>query len=58
VRENSAVAAIEQATRRYAKRQITWFRRETAVQWFAEFGNSPGTASAVLDYLGAQLLSR
>jgi tRNA A37 N6-isopentenylltransferase MiaA len=23
------VAAIQQATRRYAKRQLTWFRRQT-----------------------------
>jgi tRNA dimethylallyltransferase len=26
------IAAIQQATRRYAKRQLTWFRRETAFQ--------------------------
>lgn len=26
------IAAIQQATRRYAKRQITWFRRETCFQ--------------------------
>jgi tRNA dimethylallyltransferase len=52
-----AVAAIEQATRRYAKRQITWFRREADVQWFAGFGEAPETASAVLDYLATQLAS-
>jgi tRNA dimethylallyltransferase len=27
------VAAIQQATRRYAKRQLTWFRRQTNFQW-------------------------
>ena len=27
---SECVAAIQQATRRYAKRQLTWFRRETA----------------------------
>ena len=27
-----AVAAIQQATRRYAKRQITWMKRETGFQ--------------------------
>jgi tRNA dimethylallyltransferase len=26
------VAAIQQATRRYAKRQLTWFRRQTNFQ--------------------------
>ena len=27
--EPECVAAIQQATRRYAKRQLTWFRRQT-----------------------------
>jgi len=26
---SQCVAAIQQATRRYAKRQLTWFRRQT-----------------------------
>ncbi|MGB2641759.1 MAG: tRNA (adenosine(37)-N6)-dimethylallyltransferase MiaA [Candidatus Acidiferrum sp.] len=34
-----ARAAIEQATRRYAKRQLTWFRKEAGVQWLAGFGD-------------------
>lgn len=33
-----AVPEIQQATRRYAKRQITWFRRESNVHWLAGFG--------------------
>jgi tRNA dimethylallyltransferase len=45
------VQAIAQATRRYAKRQLTWFRRESSVQWFAGFGDTPETLSAALDYL-------
>ena len=28
-----AVAEIQQATRRYAKRQLTWFRRNEAIRW-------------------------
>jgi tRNA dimethylallyltransferase len=36
-----ARAAIQQATRRYAKRQLTWFRRESGVHWLAGFGNDP-----------------
>ena len=28
-----AVAAVKQASRRYAKRQLTWFRRDPAVEW-------------------------
>ncbi|MGB2590841.1 MAG: tRNA (adenosine(37)-N6)-dimethylallyltransferase MiaA [Candidatus Acidiferrum sp.] len=34
-----ARAAIEQATGRYAKRQLTWFRKEAGVQWLAGFGD-------------------
>ena len=33
-----AKAAIQQATRRYAKRQITWFRRDAQIQWLSGFG--------------------
>ncbi len=30
---NEAVAAIKQATRRYAKRQRTWFRKDERIHW-------------------------
>lgn len=36
-----AVSAAQQAHRNYAKRQMTWFRREPEVVWFAGFGNDP-----------------
>jgi tRNA A37 N6-isopentenylltransferase MiaA len=36
-----ARSAIQQSTRRYAKRQQTWFRREQNVTWFAAFGDDP-----------------
>ncbi len=50
-----AVAAIQQATRRYAKRQITWFRKEPGVTWFEGLGDDPEIASAVLRYLEQHL---
>lgn len=31
---NSAVAMIKQNTRRFAKRQLTWFRRDENIAWF------------------------
>ena len=34
-----AVEAAQQAHRNYAKRQMTWFRREPNVHWFTGFGN-------------------
>jgi tRNA dimethylallyltransferase len=36
---DEAKAAIQQATRRYAKRQMTWFRRERGVEWLTGFGD-------------------
>lgn len=39
-----AVAATQQGHRNYAKRQITWFRREPDVSWLAGFGNDPQVA--------------
>jgi tRNA dimethylallyltransferase len=34
-----AVAAAQQGHRNYAKRQMTWFRREPAVRWLPGFGD-------------------
>ncbi len=34
ITEAEAIARIQQATRRYAKRQLTWFRREASLQPF------------------------
>jgi tRNA dimethylallyltransferase len=46
-----AVARIQQSTRRFAKRQLTWFRRERDVHWLESFGDAPETVSAALDLL-------
>jgi tRNA dimethylallyltransferase len=40
--------AIQQATRQFAKRQITWFRREASVHWLPGFGDDPEIAAAAL----------
>ncbi len=37
----AALQAAQQAHRNYAKRQMTWFRREPDVGWLAGFGNDP-----------------
>lgn len=42
---------IQQATRRYAKRQITWFRREAGVHWFHGFGDDPQLRTEILKLL-------
>ena len=43
--------AIQQATRRYAKRQLTWFRREQGVCWFSGFGDEPGVQAEAMNWL-------
>ncbi len=48
---DEAVRAAQAATRRYAKRQMTWFRREADVRWFAGFGDDPAIQLQVLENL-------
>ena len=38
----TAVDAVQQAHRNYAKRQMTWFRREPNVTWLRAFGDEDG----------------
>jgi len=46
-----AVTEIQLATRRYAKRQVTWFRREKEVHWLNGFGDDPKIAAQALQIL-------
>jgi tRNA dimethylallyltransferase len=41
----AAVDTIKQATRRYAKRQLTWFRADPRVRWVDVTGSSPDAAA-------------
>jgi tRNA dimethylallyltransferase len=50
-----ARAAIQQATRRYAKRQMTWFRREKGVEWLAGFGDEDRIQREALEKLRKSL---
>jgi tRNA dimethylallyltransferase len=43
-----AVPRIQQATRRFSKRQGTWFRKEEEVHWLPGFGDQPGILTAAL----------
>ncbi len=49
-----ARAAIQQATRRYAKRQLTWFRREPGVHWLSGFGDQLNVQKNALEWLKSQ----
>src|SRR5262249_27241297 len=54
----AARAAIQQSTRRYAKRQLTWFRREHGVHWIEDFGDSPQAQVQALEHLDSESVCR
>ena len=51
----SALAAAQQAHRNYAKRQITWFRREPDVHWLAGFGDDPAIQAEAIAIVERQV---
>jgi tRNA dimethylallyltransferase len=52
-----ARAAIQQSTRQYAKRQLTWFRRDQGVRWFSGFGDDAEVQASVLKWLQVEGLA-
>lgn len=52
VRDEAATRAlIAQENRRYARRQLIWFRKEPNLQWFDGPGESPVVQARVFDWL-------
>jgi tRNA dimethylallyltransferase len=47
--EQAAIEAAQQGHRNYAKRQITWFRREPDVHWLQGFGDQAETLEAAVE---------
>jgi tRNA dimethylallyltransferase len=58
---DAAIEAAQQGHRNYAKRQLTWFRREPDVVWIEGFGDQPATllkaSELVQKGLGSRSLS-
>jgi tRNA dimethylallyltransferase len=52
-----AVCDAQTATRRYAKRQLTWFRREVGVMWLDGFGDDPEIQQRASSWLLRSLAS-
>ena len=50
-----ALFHARRSTRQYAKRQITWFRREQGLEWLRGFGTAPGIQEGALERVGATL---
>ncbi len=49
---SEAIEAVKRETRRFAKRQLTWFRRETRIRWFdaTEYNGPAALSDAVCGY--------
>lgn len=50
-----AVAAAQQGHRNYAKRQLTWFRREPEVVWVEAFGDEEETLRVAIDLIEVRI---
>ena len=50
-----AVRLVQQVHRNYAKRQMTWFRREPEVMWFEGFGEDTQIQQAAATVTGSAL---
>ncbi len=46
-----ALTLAQRNTRHYAKRQMTWFRREPGVVWLRGFGDEPQVAAAAFEQI-------
>jgi tRNA dimethylallyltransferase len=52
-----AVFYAQRNTRQYAKRQLTWFRREPELVWLKDFADGPGVRESALDRVASFLTS-
>jgi tRNA dimethylallyltransferase len=51
----AAIEATQQGHRNYAKRQMTWFRREPDVHWIEAFGDDADTLATATELLQQNL---
>jgi tRNA dimethylallyltransferase len=49
-----AIATAQQGHRNYAKRQLTWFRREPEVHWIEDFGDHPAAINKAIELIQNQ----
>ncbi len=49
-----AIVAAQQGHRNYAKRQMTWFRREPDVHWIEDFGSTTAAQKQIVDLIRAK----
>ena len=47
---NEAIELIKRNSRRYAKRQMTWFRRDEQIEWV-----NPANKEAIMEYINSKI---
>ena len=57
VTRDQAITAAQQGHRNYAKRQMTWFRREPEVEWVKGFGDENAVVEQVVSLVERRLQS-
>lgn len=57
ITREQAVQAAQQAHRNYAKRQMTWFRREPDIRWLRGFGDDPRIQNEAFVICAAEIAS-
>ncbi|HSY33867.1 MAG TPA: tRNA (adenosine(37)-N6)-dimethylallyltransferase MiaA [Verrucomicrobiae bacterium] len=50
-----ARTAIQLATRQYAKRQMTWFRKDNSIRWFAGPGDDAAVQREIVEWVSEEL---
>ena len=55
ISREAAIKAAQQAHRNYAKRQMTWFRREPEVKWLRAFGDQQPTIDSAVQLLSMSI---
>jgi tRNA dimethylallyltransferase len=55
VSREEAIAAAQQSHRNYAKRQMTWFRREPSVTWLPGFGDDSAIQQRAMDRVNQEV---
>ena len=55
INKKLALWAAQQGHRNYAKRQLTWFRREPEVKWIAGFGDEADVKQRAIEMIDSQL---
>ncbi|MEW5806767.1 MAG: tRNA (adenosine(37)-N6)-dimethylallyltransferase MiaA [Acidobacteriota bacterium] len=52
------IALVKRNTKRFAKRQMTWFRKEENIQWFFYENDVSETSAEILDFIKGKLRNK